>query len=134
MYGEIYKITNKSTNKIYIGQAKKYTGKLDKPWGTEGRWKSHIYEANSGNDHCALLNNAIRKYGEKDFIIEKICDCECESDLNDKEKFYISLYNSISPNGYNLTSGGDSYTDSVATKDKKKKSHIGSFIKITFFR
>ena len=45
MYGEIYKITNKKTNKIYVGQAKKYTGKFDTPWGTEGRWKSHIYEA-----------------------------------------------------------------------------------------
>lgn len=125
MYGEIYKITNKTTNKLYIGQAKKYTGQFDKPWGTEGRWKSHIYEANSGNDHCALLNNVIRKYGPDDFIIEKICDCDSESELNEKEKHYINIYNSLSPNGYNLTSGGDSCTDSLITKEKKKNSHIG---------
>lgn len=125
MYGEIYKIINKTTNKLYIGQAKKYTGKFDKPWGTEGRWKSHVYEAHSGKDHCALLNNVIRKYGETDFIIEKICDCNSETELNENEKYYINLFNSISPNGYNLTSGGDSHTDSETTKDKKKKSHLG---------
>ena len=125
MYGEIYKITNKTTQKIYIGQAKKYTGKFDKPWGTEGRWKSHIYEATSGKDHCALLNNAIRKYGENDFLIEKICDSNSESEMNENEKYYINLYQSLSPNGYNLTSGGDSGTDSITTKEKKKNSHIG---------
>ena len=63
MHGEIYKITNKASNKCYIGQAQKYTGKFDNKWGTKERWKSHIREAYSGKDHCTLLNNAINPQG-----------------------------------------------------------------------
>ena len=75
-YGEIYKLTSKTSGKSYIGQAKKYIGKDDTPQGTQKRWKSHIKEAiSSGKDHYVLLNNAIRKYGRDDFIVIKLCDC-----------------------------------------------------------
>jgi len=92
-YGEIYKITNKTSGKSYIGQAKKYIGKYDTPWGTDGRWKSHVKEAiSSRKDHCTLLNNAIRKYSADDFIVTKICDC---SDKNDMEETGRSVVTNI---------------------------------------
>ena len=72
-HGDIYKATCKVNGKIYIGQANKFQGKLSDKWGYIKRWKSHVYEAlHSKSDHCSLLNNAIRKYGPENFIIERI--------------------------------------------------------------
>ena len=62
--GQIYLIRNKINNKCYVGQATCFTGTNNNRWGTTGRWKSHLREAiKSNQDHCILLNNAIRKYG-----------------------------------------------------------------------
>jgi hypothetical protein len=51
------------------------------------------------------LNNAIRKHGNDNFIVELIEICEV-SKLNDREIYFIDKYNSQCPNGYNLTKGG----------------------------
>ena len=40
------------------------------------------------------------------FTFEILCICQKE-ELNDLEKFYIEKYNSVVPNGYNMTSGGE---------------------------
>ena len=81
--GEIYLIKNKENNKCYIGQASKYVSKNNNKWGTKGRWKSHLREALSGKkDHCTLLNQAIRKYSEKNFEVKKLISC----DLKDIDK------------------------------------------------
>jgi hypothetical protein len=86
-YGEIYKATNKVNGKIYIGQCKKYQGKFDDVWGYEKRWKSHIYEAlHSKDDHCSYLNNAIRKYGADNFILERIAEADDLEELDDSQK------------------------------------------------
>ena len=70
---EIYLIKNKTNNKCYVGQAFKLVGKINRKWGTKGRWKSHIREAlGNSKDHCVLLNNAIRKYGVDNFNVLKI--------------------------------------------------------------
>lgn len=45
------------------------------------------------------------KYGPENFVFEKIEDL-CE-DYNDKEKFWIKELNTLAPNGYNMTEGGD---------------------------
>lgn len=125
-YGEIYKITNKTSGKSYIGQAKKYIGKYDTPWGTDGRWKSHVKEAiSSRKDHCTLLNNAIRKYSADDFIVTKICDCSDKNDMDEKETSYIKEYNTLVPNGYNLNLGGYKGCDSQETREKKRQAKLG---------
>ena len=75
MIGDIYKLTSKTSGKCYIGQAKKFMGKDDDKWGYIKRWKTHVYEATSDKkDHCSVLNNAIRKYGKEDFIVELLCE------------------------------------------------------------
>ena len=48
----------------------------------------------------------MRKYGIENFSIEKIEDC-ANSDLNNREKYWIKYYDSFGENGYNLTVGGD---------------------------
>lgn len=48
----------------------------------------------------------MNKYGQENFIIEVIEDNILIELLNEKEKFYIKLFNSFYE-GYNLTFGGD---------------------------
>jgi group I intron endonuclease len=117
MYGIIYKITNKINSKIYIGLT---TMELKE------RWACHRTEAKKNNQ--TLLYKAIRKYQETNFIIEQIDTAENQMELEQKEIFYIEKFNSISPNGYNLTVGGIVSTkQSNDTKNKKsiaqKKRH-----------
>ena len=120
--GVIYLIKNKHNNKCYIGQAVQYLS-TNLKWGMEGRWKSHIREALSGEkDHCLLLNQAIRKYTSESFSLECLCECENNDELNQKEIEFIQLYSTLAPNGYNLKTGGANGQDSIITKDKKSES------------
>lgn len=83
----IYKITNQINGKSYIGQSVHI----------ERRWQEH--KLPSSNSRISL---AIKKYGIENFtfeVLEEIKDC---SILTQRESYYIKLYNSIVPNGYNI--------------------------------
>ena len=96
--GYIYKITNIKNNKVYIGQTKQ---------NIEQRFIQHKSHArNYRNNH--KLGNAIRKYGEDNFIIEEIEKCQY-SELDERERFWIKYYNSVE-NGYNTLFGGQDKT------------------------
>jgi hypothetical protein len=82
----IYKIENLLTHKPYIGQS----------IHIETRWQEHC---RSSSD--SVISRAIRKYGKENFSFEILEECE-EEELNKKEEYYIQLYNSIIPNGYNV--------------------------------
>ena len=126
-YGDIYKATCIITNKSYIGQAKKHQGKFDNKWGYEKRWNSHIKEAlKSKSDHCSYLNNAIRKYGYKNFTLELVDEADTKELLDELEKKYIQQFNTMVPDGYNLDSGGNKgYIVSEQTKLKISKTQMG---------
>ncbi len=119
--GEIYCLTSPSGKK-YVGQCVKQLSS-GKKWGYIQRWKDHIRDANSKN-YCRQLNNAINKYGSENFTIEVIKECNIY-ELNYYEEYYIKLYNTLSPNGYNLTSGGSVCRQSEETQFLKRKSMIG---------
>ena len=119
--GEIYCLTSPSGKK-YVGQCVKQLSS-GKKWGYIQRWKDHIRDANSKN-YCRQLNNAINKYGSENFTIEVIKECNIY-ELNYYEEYYIKLYNTLSPNGYNLTSGGSVCRQSEETQILKRKSMIG---------
>ncbi len=122
--GDIYLLESPS-GKYYVGQA---VSKLNsgKNWGYLARWKAHINEAKRNLNYCRLLDNAIRKYGDDKFKITLLCKCETFEELNKKEIHYISYYNSLSPYGYNLTTGGNKNPkQSKETCDKKSKSLLG---------
>jgi len=88
----IYKITNLTENKVYIGQTKQSSEKRFK------RHKSGIRGSNKFIRESYLKNH--------DLIIEELFYCFNDYDLNYFEKLFIAEYNSLYPNGYNLTSGG----------------------------
>ena len=107
--GEIYKITNLITNKMYIGQTRSHylnNGKY-RPFGYMGRFKKHLNEASRININCSCryLNSTINKYGATNFKCELITTCYI-NDLDYYEIKYISELNTKYPNGYNLTNGG----------------------------
>ena len=87
----IYKITNKINNKVYIGQSK----------DIESRWESHKYYTYSTK---TKLQYAFAKYGIFNFLFQVIEECDI-SNLDEREKFWISYYNSYE-DGYNMTMGG----------------------------
>ena len=88
---KIYLITNQINGKKYVGQTSRTINR---------RFWEHANNKNS------LIGQAIRKYGQENFTIEKIDMCGTVEQANELEQYYIALYNTITPNGYNLTSGG----------------------------
>lgn len=107
----VYLVTNKVNGKKYIG----YT--LN---SLEERKKTHIYKSRckSNKHYHYLFSNALRKYGEENFTWEVLCTCASKEECCEKEIFYIKKYNTMSPNGYNLTQGGDGGIQSEETKAK----------------
>jgi len=117
---EIYKITNLTNGKLYIGQTVSHilNHKRYRPYGRERRFRCHISEAFSQKKNQShYLNNAIRKYGVDNFSVELLEYCETNNSDN-REIHYINKYNSIFPNGYNLKNGGHYFTHSDESKKR----------------
>lgn len=116
--GYIYRhwiINDKGIEKSYIGQT---INEL------EIRWQG-------GKGYTTFdtrFSKAIKKYGWNNFHHEIVTTVERETKeelkvvLNTLEKAYIELYNSFN-NGYNSTTGGDSYLLSDEAKNKIGESH-----------
>lgn len=111
----IYKITNKTNDKIYIG---KHCGDSDE------RWKTHLKNAlnKSRPEH---LYRAMKKYGVDNFTYEVIETHPLsvgDNFLNEREKFFIKEYGSRSDeNGYNMTDGGEGITAQFCSTSTRKK-------------
>lgn len=119
--GHVYLMTNIITKKNYVGQTRSHRlnkGKY-RPFGYKKRFDDHISEAinNTKKHQCQLLNNAIRKHGKDNFIVKLIEICEV-SKLNEREIYFIDKYKSQSPNGYNLTKGGQTLEQIKVDIDK----------------
>lgn len=97
MLGLIYIITNDINNKVYIGQTIQDLNK---------RWQRHCQKTVSKSELNMAIKRAILKYGKEHFTIRSICRCLAE-ELDEKEIYYINLYNSYKE-GYNSTIGGHS--------------------------
>lgn len=114
----IYCATNKLNGKQYVG----YTT-LD----LDIRIKRHVYKSRSKTDYFYLFKNALRKYGPDSFTWTILEHCSSVEDCYKKEIHYIKELNTISPNGYNLTHGGNGGLQSDETKMKISKSLKGYY-------
>ena len=95
----VYKITNKKTDEIYIGQSVNIAD----------RWKNHIkcglgIDASSTN----TLYNNMQETGVWNFTFELLEKCSREK-LNEKERFWIDMYSSNKV-GLNMTKGVTTHT------------------------
>lgn len=110
LFGYIYKFTNKIDGKIYIGKHKYPFPELDKKYLASG----------------VLIRRALEKHGLDNFYQEMVCTCDTEKELNEKEIFYIKHFDCMSPNGYNLTEGGDGISNpSEEIRRINREKHIG---------
>lgn len=107
--GYIYLITNLENGKKYVGQTMRTV---------EKRFNQHKFDAK--HKKCnSYLHRAMNKYGEENFIVRELYSIitdtkeELLEDLNFFEIFFIDKYNTLAPNGYNLTKGGDNVAASM---------------------
>lgn len=95
----IYKITNIVNEKCYIGQSH----------NIYDRWirhRSRAFQVNDSN-YNSYFYRSIRKYGLDKFRFEILEEC-VDSNLSEREKYYIGLFDSNNPlHGYNMTLGGE---------------------------
>ena len=75
------------------------------------------HKTNAKNRTNVHLQNAIKKYGIENFDFDVLEECSKEN-INDRERYWISYYESNTNNGYNKTDGGDK--GFIITDDIKK--------------
>lgn len=114
--GYIYKITNSKNNKVYIGQTIK-----SRP---TDRYSQHKYLANHPEQEKGIsyLHRAMLNDGLENFIFDIIEEVD-NNRLDEREIFWIKEYNSLAPNGYNISSGGGGTPghSRIQTLDERKK-------------
>lgn len=108
---EVYKITNKLNNKIYIGITSQ---------GAGVRYYKHLSDALHGSPFP--IHNALQKYGKENFTLEIIELCDTSEILREREKYWIAFYNSTNREiGYNMTEGGDGTFGRLHSEETKEK-------------
>lgn len=108
--GYIYQISNNFDKKIYIGQTST---------SLTMRWYQHKNAAKKDYRHYreSILYNAMKKHGFENFEITMLDKVENKTidglldALNTLETFYIIGYQTLSPNGYNLSMGGNNSSE-----------------------
>jgi len=86
-----------------IGSKKGYVGQHGSP-DPNKRWDGHIRMMEWGSQHA--IHRALRKYGVENFTGEVIW-CGPISKLNKMETRFIKKLNTLVPDGYNMTLGGE---------------------------
>ena len=109
MKGYIYLTTCLVNGKIYVGQSINHR------------------DINTYLGSGVAFKNALKKYGKDAFVKTILIDnISCLNELNELERYFISKYDCLYPNGYNLDLGGTNKGRmSEATKAKMIKSKTG---------
>lgn len=106
----VYCHINKINGKKYIGITKQ---KPERRWRNGKGYKSQIF------------SKAIEKYGWDNFDHTILEDNIPENLIEYKEQYYIQLYNTVVPNGYNSTTGGEHFEANDELKRRFSKSRKG---------
>lgn len=117
----VYIATNKANGKQYVGITK----------DLKRRWHQHA----SANGSAPAFHSAIKKHGKDGFVFSHICDAFDFEAACDIERMLIQQHNTKSPNGYNLTDGGEGVVGRPMTEEDKQirktasLAHISSLTK-----
>lgn len=94
-YGIIYKIRNKVNGMEYVGAT---------IMPLEQRWARHCWSSTLKAGKMPITR-AILQYGERQFEVHKICECDSIEEMDELELLYINKLNTWLPNGYNGMAG-----------------------------
>lgn len=89
----IYKLTDLTNNKSYIGQA------VD----IASRWSEHIKKGLGIDTNNQIIYTAMKKVGPENFTFEVLEECSSK-ELNEKEKYWITFFKTMEY-GYNMKVG-----------------------------
>lgn len=106
--GVIYCIKNTSNNKVYIGQTLLF----------EHRIKTHKLRVKAGLNTHSFYEEM--RTNPEIWEISILMSNVPQSELNDKEKYFIKLYDSFR-NGYNQTIGGGCFSGHVKFSEERNK-------------
>lgn len=106
----IYLITCIVNGRQYVGM----TGKTP-----DKRWAAHIRAAKRGAEFS--LSYAIRKHGALSFTIETLFTAFSKDCAIWAERHLIADLSTISPRGYNLTTGGESHSGFTFSEETRAK-------------
>ena len=107
--GKIYKITNKENGSIYIGCT---INSLEKRFG------EHLSRCFT-SEYKSKLYNSMKKYGQENFTIELIEECDLNI-IYETEKKYVEQYDSYN-NGLNSTIGGEGCLGYIHSPEIRQK-------------
>lgn len=106
----IYKITNMEIGKCYVGAT---IGPILK------RLRGHWNHANA-HRRPYLLQKAMREYGFEAFCIEVLAEACCQHEAIAIERAMIAVHNTLAPNGYNLSTGGEKSLGRLVSQETRK--------------
>jgi len=116
-YGVVYIMRNLIDTKVYIGQ----TVNLERRKNEHKNRKS-----SSSKRYNFHITKVIEEYGYENFEFKVLDEAFSKKDLDDKEKYFISLFKSNDPKyGYNSRGGNLQEPLNQRTKDLMSSSHIG---------
>lgn len=114
----VYLATNKINGKRYIGQTRRSLGL---------RMSGHIAVSKDPIRRSrSVLAQAIHKYGIESFEWVVLRECSTQKEVDAAEREFIDTYGTLSPDGYNLrTGGGPGWIPSEETRKKMSAAKIG---------
>ena len=108
-FGCIYLLTNLITLLCYVGKSIDFEGRMDEH--KKGKSIDNSY-----------VERSIRKHGWHNFKVEILIDDVPEEDLDNLETCYIAVKDTMVPNGYNLTKGGEGISGYRFTAEQRENT------------
>ena len=103
----IYLRTNLINGKQYVGQTINFE-KREYEWNNSKKYSGGI------------IDKARDKYGVENFETKVLKECDTIEELDQLEMYYIKELNTKTPNGYNITDGGEGFKGLEFTEEHKR--------------